>query len=375
MMYFPLVDFNSFFTFARQGAPRMATTAGGRNRFVNWLDQPGHDRDLIGGKAASLGRLASLGAPVPPALALTTRAYAEFAGANALPRSVADITPIELPTLRASIMTAPLPGSIAGAIAHVHEIFAMGREDVPSLAVRSSGTAEDSAAFSFAGLHDTVLDVRRAEDLERAIRQCWMSLWSDRAVAYRLERGMATDVSNIAVVIQELVRSDVSFVAFTSDPVTHASDQVVIDATWGLGESIVSGLVVPDHITIANDGDQPEYVIGEKHLMVIPGDESGGGTRTVPVPRSLRRQPVLSSSQACEIAQIARTVSRSLGFEADLEGGIASGVIHLFQARPITTLGSGPDILERAPGVEVGDRQPTAGAPIATASYLSMSQE
>ncbi len=375
MMYFPPIDVNSFFTFARQGVPQMAKTAGGHDRFVIWLDQPGHDRDLIGGKAASLGRLASLGAPVPPALALTTRAYVEFAATNALPRSVADITPIELPTLRSTIMTAPLPGSIAAAIDEVYDAFAMGREDSPSLAVRSSGTAEDSEAFSFAGLHDTVLDVRSAEDLEQAIRQCWMSLWSDRAVAYRLERGMATEVSNIAVVIQELVRSDVSFVTFTSDPVTHARDLVVIDATWGLGESIVSGLVTPDHITIANDGGQPEYVIGDKHLMVIPGDESGGGTRTVPVPRSLRRQPVLTPGQAREIARIAQGISRNLGFEADLEGGIAVGVIHLFQARPITTLGSRPGILERAPAVEVGARQPNAGAPIAMASHLSMAQE
>ncbi len=368
MLYFRTITVNILYIFARQRTPRMPITAVGHDRFIVWLDQLITDRDLIGGKAASLGQLASLGAPVPSAFALTTRAHGEFITTNGLPRRVAEIAQDDLPWVRDTIMTAPMPASIASALARGYRAFIDRMGTDISLAVRSSGTTEDSAAFSFAGLHDTVLDVRTAEDLELAIRQCWMSLWSDRAVAYRLERGMATDVSDIAVVVQELVRSDVSFVAFTSDPVTNAGDRVVIDATWGLGESIVSGLVVPDHITIANDGDQPEYVIGDKHLMVIAGDESGGGTRAVPVPRSLRRQPVLSSSQARDIARIARNLSRRLGFEADLEGGIAGGTIHLFQARPITTLGFPSVAANMAPEVRVGTRQPTAGATIAPVS-------
>lgn len=310
-----------------------------------WLSGSPADRGLLGGKAASINRLASLGAPVPPAFALTTHAYAEFAVAIGLPRRAADVAPSLLPQLRADIMDAPLPAMVADAIAHGFETFAGQGDETVSLAVRSSGTSEDSAAFSFAGLHDTVLDVRTLAALERAVRQCWASLWSDRAVAYRRERDMADETSAIAVVVQELVKSDVSFIAFTSDPVTFARDRVVIDATWGLGEAIVSGLVVPDHVTVGTEGDVLDYAIGDKHLMVIPGDApalASLGTREVPVPRSLRTQPALTHAQARDIARLARDLAGELGYEVDLEGGIAAGTFYVFQARPITTLDTRP---------------------------------
>jgi len=324
----------------------MAPDASGPDRFVAWLDGSPMSRDLVGGKASSVSRLASLGAPVPVAFALTTRAHDEFTATNGLPRRVAEITMDDLPRVRDTIMSAPLPASIASALVRGYRTFAERMGADVSLAVRSSGTAEDSAAFSFAGLHDTVLDVRTLPALERAVRQCWASLWSDRAVAYRLDRGMAEEASDIAVVVQQLVRSDVSFIAFTSDPVTHDSGRVVIDAAWGLGESIVSGLVVPDHITIGDDGHVLDYIVGDKHLMVIPGDGPEFGTREVPVPRALRKHPVLTHEQAREIARLAHDLSRKLDFEADLEGGIAGGVIHLFQARPITTLETSPIAME-----------------------------
>ncbi|MDQ3655218.1 MAG: hypothetical protein M3457_09075, partial [Chloroflexota bacterium] len=330
--------------------------------------------DLVGGKASSVSRLVSLGAPVPAAFALTTRAHDEFSAAHGLPRRVAEITPDDLPRLRDTIMSAPLPASIALDLARGYRTFAERMGADLSLAVRSSGTAEDSAAFSFAGLHDTVLDVRTLPGLERAVRQCWASLWSDRAVAYRLDRGLADEASDIAVVVQQLVRSDVSFIAFTSDPVTLDTGRIVIDAAWGLGESIVSGLVVPDHITIGDDGHMLDYTAGDKHLMVIPGEGPEFGTREVPVPRALRRQPVLTHEQAREIARLARDLSRKLGFETDLEGGIAGGAIHLFQARPITTLETVPIAIERSADFRVGDMLPIAGAFVAPVSKLPRSR-
>jgi rifampicin phosphotransferase len=303
-----------------------------------WLDCAPASRTLVGGKGSSLSQLAVLGAPVPPAFALTTHAYAQFAASLKLPRQASAVAEEDLPRLRALIMAAALPGPVTESIAHGYRAF----QDLVgcelALAVRSSATAEDSADFSFAGLHDTVLDVRTLPALEMAVKQCWASLWSERAVAYRRAGELATDDAAIAVVVQQLVRSDVSFVVFTADPVGGRDQHLVIAASWGLGEAVVSGLVVPDHIVVGPDGHVVEYVVGDKHLMVIPGARPEDGTREVPVPRALRTMPALSHEQASAIAAMARELSPRLGYEADLEGAIAGDTMYLFQARPITTL-------------------------------------
>ena len=292
------------------------------------------DRALVGGKGASLGQLIALGVPVPTAVALTTDAYRDFAASVGLPARFSDVPVEALPAIRAALLGGPMPAPVNEAI---DAAFAWLRREAGeglSLAVRSSGVAEDGADRSFAGLHDTVLDVRTRAELEAAVRQCWASLWSERAVAYR--RG-EVDTAEIAVVIQRLVRSDVAFVVFTVDPITGDERRAVISASWGLGEAIVAGLVTPDHIVVGLDGEIVEQTIGRKERMVIPG-AAAGGTRVVPVPRLLQGTPALDTTQAAEIAALARSVSRQIGFPADIEGGIAGGEVFLFQARPITTL-------------------------------------
>ena len=313
------------------------------DRHVRWLDREVVGRSVVGGKGASLSQLAALGAPIPPAFALTTDAYRAFAAANDVPERATAIADDELPALRARMMAAPVPGEVAGWIAESYGALAQQGARNLAVAVRSSATAEDSAEFSFAGLHDTILDVRTQPALETAIKQCWASLWSDRAVTYRRLGGLATDDAAIAVVVQQLVHSDVSFVAFTSDPVGHRPDHLVIDAAWGLGEAVVSGLVVPDHIVVDPDGEIVEYAVGDKHLMIIPGAAPGDGAREVPVPRVLRTAPSLAPDQVRAIATTARSLAGRLGYEVDLEGGIHQGQLYLFQARPITTLGARRD--------------------------------
>jgi pyruvate,water dikinase len=244
------------------------------------------DRMLVGGKGSSLSRLSRLGAPVPKAGALTTVAYTAFAGSIGLLHRPTGITDADLPRIRDQIMTAPLPDAVADAIPSTFLAFQIHAGGSLALAVRSSATAEDSAAFSFAGLHDTILDVRTLSDLEMAVRQCWASLWSDRAVAYRRTSGLGGGDAAIAVVIQQLVRSDVSFVVFTTDPVSGNGDHLVISASWGLGEAVVSGIVTPDHIVVGADGTILDYTTNAKHRMVIPGAAPGAGTREVAVPRA-----------------------------------------------------------------------------------------
>ncbi len=308
------------------------------SRHLVWLQSGQAPRALVGGKGASLSQLTALGAPVPPAFALTTRVYREFAGYLSLLAQVGEIADEDLPKIRAKIASTPLPPPLAELIASGYCMFERHYDGSPILAVRSSATAEDSVAFSFAGLHDTVLDVRDVPELERAVKQCWASLWSDRAVAYRRAGGMASDEAEIAVIVQALIPSDVSFVVFTADPVCDTNDYVIISATWGLGEAVVSGLVVPDHIVIGPDGNVSEYLVGDKDRMIIPAEGVGQGTREVSVPRVLRTVPVLTESQATAIASMARDLSYRLGYKDDIEGGIAKGTVYVFQARPITTL-------------------------------------
>lgn len=300
-----------------------------------WLDQTLLARELVGGKGASLSELAALGAPVPPAFAITAPACAAFMASLGL-TDPATVTLATLPALREQIMTVPLPAALAAALAEGIAALQERAGAGVALAVRSSATTEDGSENSCAGQYDTILGVRTLPEVEAAVRQCWASLWSERALAYR--RANLPDAAPcMAVVVQQMIRSDVSFVAFTEDPVGERRDHVVISASWGLGEAVVSGLVTPDHVVVAPDGEVIEYVLGDKQVMIIP-DTSGSGTREAPVPRVMRTQPALSEAQAREIAAVARDLAARLGYAADLEGAIAGGQIVLFQARPITTL-------------------------------------
>jgi rifampicin phosphotransferase len=303
-----------------------------------WLDGSPHGRSLVGGKGASLSRLAGFGAPVPPAFSLTVDAYATLAASLDLPRCAAAARVEDLPALRASIETAPLPASVRAALCHGFAALQTTVGGPAELAVRSSAPAEDSSCHSFAGLHETILGVHDSAGLETAVKRCWASLWTERAVAYRRDNGLALEEAAIAVVVQQLVRSDVSLIVFTVDPISGRDDRLVIDATWGLGEALVSGLVAPDHVVVDPDGRIVEYVVGEKAIMAIPATNPGEGVRQVPVPRALRSVPVLSSAEVATIAATARDLARRLGYPADLEAGLAAGKLALFQARPITTL-------------------------------------
>jgi len=293
---------------------------------------------LVGGKGASLSRLAALAAPVPPAFALTTRAYQDHARRLGLPDRASQVADRQLDAIRASILAADIPAAVTDAISEGVAAINQVSAGQCSLAVRSSATAEDSPQFSFAGLHDTLLDVAGMPNIMHSVKQCWASLWSERAVSYRRAGDDTLDNASMAVVIQQLVPCDVSFVVFTADPVSGHDKHLVISATYGLGEAVVSGLVTPDHIIIHESGEVGSYLIGEKEIMIIPAASAGGGVREVPVPRILGREPVLTHDQARQIGKIARDLDSALGFRLDIEGGIAGRTIYLFQVRPITTL-------------------------------------
>ena len=295
---------------------------------------------VVGGKGAALSRLVAIGAPVPPAFALTVEAYAEMARAARIPATARNITVGDLAEIRATIESAPLPNRVREAVHSAYARLGLDGGVGTSVAVRSSASAEDSADTSFAGLHDSILDVRGNDAVEHAIRQTWASLWTERALAYRRHSQLEDQPAQIAVVVQQLIPSEISFVAFSVDPLSGRTDHVVINATWGLGESIVSGIATPDHIVVDQRGVVCEYRIGEKSRMVIPGSD-GTGPRTVSVPRLLRILPALAEAQVSSITRMVRDLAARLGHPADFEGGThRGGEIALFQARPITTLGT-----------------------------------
>lgn len=207
-------------------------------------------------------------------------------------------------------------------------------DDVP-VAVRSSATAEDLPDMSFAGQQDTYLNIR-GDALLDAVRRCWASLWTARAIAYRAGNGVPHDDVALAVVVQELVPADAAGILFTADPVTGARDRVVINASWGLGEAVVGGQVTPDTVVVGKTGgDVVEEHVGDKAVMTV---RTPGGTHEEPVPEELRHRPVLDRAQAVRLARLGTEIEELYGTAMDVEWAVHDGTFFIVQARPITRL-------------------------------------
>ncbi|RAM35918.1 PEP/pyruvate-binding domain-containing protein [Arthrobacter globiformis] len=288
------------------------------------------DADMVpavGGKAANLGVLLAAGMPVPPGFCVTTAAYRRAAAA-------AGVQPSEpAAQTRGRLESAPIPEDINEDILAAYAGLG---GDLP-VAVRSSATAEDLPEASFAGQLDTYLNVVGPDPLLDAIRRCWASLWSDRAVAYRADHGMDQHSVSLAVVVQEMVDADVAGVMFTANPLTGRRRETVIDAAPGLGEALVSGAVNPDQFTVdAATGEILQRSLGDKRTEIGPAP--GGGTRL------LRRQDAgrkacLTDEQVRSLARVGTRVEELYGEPQDLEWAIApDGGIRVVQSRPITTL-------------------------------------
>ncbi|GAA2860598.1 phosphoenolpyruvate synthase [Streptosporangium fragile] len=330
---------------------------------------------LVGGKAANLGVLTAAGFPVPPGVCVTTEAYRRVTeragGLDAVLDALAGTPAGDIRTLnelagaaRKIVLTAPVPDDVAEAVRH----GAHG-----PVAVRSSATAEDLPHASFAGQQDTYLNVVGADAVLEAVRHCWASLWTDRAVAYRAANGIDHRAVRLAVVIQEMIRAEVAGVLFTANPVTGRRREAVIDAAPGLGEAVVSGAVNPDHFVVDTaTGRITERRLGDKRLVVRPlagggvehvattreGTGDAGGPVRGPAGNTANRTDESAAGGAAEsaaggaaggacltdaqiraLAQLGDRVERHYGAPQDTEWAIdADGTLWLTQARPITTL-------------------------------------
>ena len=255
------------------------------NAEILWLGQPEcHDYELVGGKVANLNRLAD-DYRVPPGFCLTTAAFEQAMESGAV---------AEIPS--------PLPSGLYDQLSKAYcRLAELCGDPDPSVAVRSSALGEDSATASFAGQHETYLNVVGAEEVAKAVVDCWTSVHSPRAVEYRRRQGLSAEGSKIAVLVQQLVPADVSTIVFGANPVTGNRQEVVVNASWGLGESVVGGTVTPDTFVV----HKKEMVvssrqISEKLRMTV---SISGGTREVDVPRLLQAQPSINDDQAIEMAR------------------------------------------------------------------------
>ena len=300
---------------------------------------------VAGGKAANLGELVRAGFPVPAGFCVTTAAYELVAADAELGPTLAALAgtqPEDTARLaglakeaRSHLSDATVPDFLAQAIAEAYEGLGDG-ESVP-VAVRSSATAEDLPQASFAGQQDTYLNVVGVESVLDAVQRCWASLWTDRAVSYRATNGIDPHGVRLAVAVQRMVDASVAGVLFTANPVTGRRRQAVIDASPGLGEAVVSGMVNPDHFVVNTaTGEIVERRLGDKRVAIMAG--SGGGTERVELDAG-EDGASLSDGQVLALARQGERVEEHYGMPQDTEWAIDDdGGIWLLQARPITTL-------------------------------------
>ncbi len=310
------------------------------------------NRDQIpaaGGKGANLGELAAAGFPVPAGFVLTTAAYEAFVQANALQdeivtlaQTAADGRPESAEAAAAQIYVlfrqGTIPDDLAGEIAAAYrKLTASGRAAV---AVRSSATAEDLPSASFAGQQETFLNIAGEDALLEAVKNCWASLWTARALAYRQRQGIDPAAVSLAVVVQRLVEAEAAGVLFTADPLTGERDHLLINAAWGLGEALVGGLVTPDAVVV--DKATGAVLSRETAVKTTLTALTGSGTAEKEVPAAKQRAPVLDDETAAALARLGTRIEAHYGTPMDVEWALAGGEIAILQARPITALPPAP---------------------------------
>lgn len=295
---------------------------------------------IAGGKGVNLGALTHAGFPVPPGFVLLTDAYQHFLSVNNLLEGVERLaqqaTPQDLvacerasQSIQALFAQYPIPAEIVQAISQAYQ-------QLGTIVIRSSATTEDLPTASFAGLHESYLNVKTLEDALIAVQQCWSSLWTPRALSYRARLNSASQMISMAVIIQQMVQADASGVLFTANPVSGMHEEVVINATWGVGEALVAGQVTPDTIIVEKtSGCITTREIGKPLLVITP---TGSSMSDGEVKTSRQRQFVLTDEQVTQLVRLGERVELYFGAPQDIEWVITGEQAFIVQARPITTL-------------------------------------
>lgn len=321
-----------------------------------------NDAGIAGGKGASLGEMTQAGIPVPPGFVLLSGAFERFLDETDLDKEIeallSKVNHEEMHTvehasaqIQSLIKSATMPEDISSSILQNYKM--LGAEFV---AVRSSATAEDGATAAWAGQLDTFLNTTEAELLKN-VQHCWASLFTPRAIFYRFEKGMHDSHISVAVVVQKMVQSEISGIAFSVHPVTEDYNQLIIEAGYGLGEAIVSGQVTPD-----------SYVVEKEPCRIIDTNVSTktrglykavSGNEWRNIPRAMASAQVLTEEQILELSNLILRIETHYGFPCDIEWAYEANRFYITQSRPITTLKSNTSIKEVGVGTvpEVGGEE------------------
>ena len=332
---------------------------------VRWFqDLSRDDVATVGGKGANLGEMTRAGFPVPPGFVVTVEAYRRFADASGIAARVAErLTRLDVDDagslhdasleLQTLVRQSPMPDDVREAVLAAYaELSRTSTDGAAIVAVRSSGTVEDTAQFSFAGMFQSVLNVKDAEGVLAAVKECWASGFTERLLFYRAKQKLAGELL-IAAVVQRMVRSEKSGVVFTADPATSDRDRIVIEGAWGLGEVVVLGEVTPDHYEV----DKASLAVtarkvGRKGFM-LTRDERTGESVEVPLAEPKSTARVLTDDEVRAVAELARRDEAHYGAPQDAEWAYEGTSLYLVQTRPITTLAAAMATAGAATGGEV----------------------
>lgn len=359
-------------------APTETTTVHSCDAVV-WIDEVDPQRAVAAG-GSKMGRLAELmasGVEVPQGFAVTVDAYARHCRESGLDERIDAViarlgsSPAEADIeaasaeIRAMFTQTPVGEDLTARLTEAYEELCLRAVDVNvPVAVRSSATGEDAADASFAGIFDTYLGVSGIERVLEAVRNCWGSLFTARALAYRLRKGISHHAMPIAVGVIELIHARASGVAFSVHPVTGKADRIVVETSWGWGEAIVQGLVDPDHVEIGKaDGRVLRYDVAHKRI-VSAFDFAVGAVTEIDMPAKLADRQVLDTEQIGAIASAVRAIEDHYGHPVDVEWVISR---HRRPGDPVCIVQTRPVTVTAAPE----EAAPTAYDPVALAQkYL-----
>ena len=299
------------------------------------------DIDIAGGKGASLGEMTRVGMAVPPGFVVLASAFDRFLEETNLSADIdkilkgvkiEDTKSIDKASnkIRALIWKVNFPNDIAEEIKK--EFIKL---QAPLVAVRSSATVEDSSTASWAGELESYLNTTEATLLD-SVKKCWSSLFTPRAIFYRFENDLYNQKVSVAVVVQKMVQSEISGIAFTVHPVTENRDHMVIEAGYGLGEAIVGGMVTPDTYVISKKNKTIlDKNISKQKMMIV---RSPKGTKEKAVPKIKQSEQKLADKKIFELAEICKNIEKHYKKPQDIEWALEKGKFYITQARPITTL-------------------------------------
>lgn len=318
--------------------------------YITFFNQLNRDStDIAGGKGASLGEMTRAGIPVPPGFVVLTKAFERFLSETELNEEIQaaldkvnhhEMQSVEdaAETIRSLMLNAAMPDNIKTEITD-----AFSKLDTEFVAVRSSATVEDSTNASWAGELDSFLNTTE-ESLLANVQKCWASLFTPRAIFYRFEKGFHKGTISVAVVVQKMVNSEVSGIAFSVHPVTEDSNQLIIEAGWGLGEAIVSGSITPDNYVLdKRDWSIVDQYIADQERKLVRSNGHGPersrtGNEWVEVEPEKREVQKLDPDKVLELAKLVVKIEKHYGFPCDIEWVMEDDKLSIVQSRPITTL-------------------------------------